>query len=42
LACVGVTFVTWVVLLWALKHPLYKEMLPLLQARLKRKPSIAA
>jgi lipopolysaccharide exporter len=41
-ACVGVTFVTWVVLLWALKHPLYKEMLPLLQARLKRKPAIAS
>jgi O-antigen/teichoic acid export membrane protein len=41
-ACVGVTFVTWAVLLWALKHPLYQEALPVLQARLKRKAAIAS
>jgi lipopolysaccharide exporter len=41
-ACVGVTLVTWAVLLWALKHPLYHEALPVLQARLKRKPAIAS
>jgi hypothetical protein len=41
-ACVGGTFVTWAVLLWALKHPLYHEAVPLLQARLKRKPAIAS
>lgn len=38
LACMGGTFATWVLLLWALKHPLYYEALPIIKSRLKRTP----
>jgi hypothetical protein len=34
--CAGVTLLTWLALLWGLKHPLYLEALPLLKARMKR------
>jgi O-antigen/teichoic acid export membrane protein len=34
--CAGITLLTWLALLWSLKHPLYLEALPLLKARMKR------
>lgn len=36
LGCVAVTLITWLAMLWAMKHPLYQEALPMLKARLKR------
>jgi O-antigen/teichoic acid export membrane protein len=42
LACMGITFLVWITLLWALKHPLYLEAKPMLQERLRRKPQVAA
>ncbi|OON59507.1 hypothetical protein B0920_24345 [Massilia sp. KIM] len=37
LGCAGLTLLAWLVLLWAFKHPLYREALPMLAARFKRK-----
>jgi O-antigen/teichoic acid export membrane protein len=35
-ACIGITLVTWLVLLRVLKHPLYLEALPIIEARFRR------
>lgn len=38
--CIGLTFVTWAILLWGLKHPLYNEVLAIVKAR-RQAPAVA-
>lgn len=37
LTTIALTFVTWILLLWAFQHPLYREAMPTIRARLQRK-----